>query len=621
MIFNNPELRKLLYKEKSLDDFDIDTEGSIFYLFFEVLLTLDGTKVTDLNIEQKITDMFNDACYISTIALIIKRPALKLGHFRALCNQTDDEAPNDARADEVLCMVYFLLKYCSDRNNSSDSLMSVIDKDLRDRSRESYEIYESFFNACISCKNRIPSGYFNQIVLSPDQFYEDEGEVDWKDLTCTYNKSIIKDIVNCWKDPSQRDIVIDDMAMEVESDYYYHREDGLPLIIYPGERREEMLDYLDSLRLSDKGAENKRKRAQSKEFEKTEKTYSLDDPRIHSYQVPFLLHDENNETIITRTAKEINEGRVNPFNVNWMEVTLYDSTFVTELLEIIHSDFILDVAQAIDDEEARHQREDGQYTDVASNYYGTGQGSANFYSYMINREKEDYDDIAAVTIAHGILKNRIRAEEYQKKLEQRKLGKGATSERNQKALEVLAGGGITVADDLVLEKHVEHKIGNVATGGIGIQIKHGVEAEASKEANKEGMEQDEGKWDAVDSSCFKFHNELVKQKVAAVVKEFYHGKTVNLAVIEAALFDHNLLQKRDSHTPFIKALIHWGIIKNMSEAALKKVANGMSQKMKKLPEGGYKGWKDRDNERALCMKIGNALGTDSPYDATRSAEN
>ncbi len=79
MIFSKQELRRLLYKEKTLDDFDIDSEGSIFNLFFEVLLTMDGTKVTDLNIEKKITDMFNDACYICTIALIIKRPALKLG--------------------------------------------------------------------------------------------------------------------------------------------------------------------------------------------------------------------------------------------------------------------------------------------------------------------------------------------------------------------------------------------------------------------------------------------------------------------------------------------------------------------------------------------------------------
>lgn len=40
----------------------------------------------------------------------------------------------------------------------------------------------------------------------------------------------------------------------------------------------------------------------------------------------------------------------------------------------------------------------------------------------------------------------------------------------QKTLEALGKGGITVNGDLVLEKHVEHEVGNVEAGGIGIQI-------------------------------------------------------------------------------------------------------------------------------------------------------
>ena len=43
----------------------------------------------------------------------------------------------------------------------------------------------------------------------------------------------------------------------------------------------------------------------------------------------------------------------------------------------------------------------------------------------------------------------------------------------QKALEALSKGGINVNGDLVLEKHVEHEIGNVEAGGIGIQINNG----------------------------------------------------------------------------------------------------------------------------------------------------
>ena len=40
-------------------------------------------------------------------------------------------------------------------------------------------------------------------------------------------------------------------------------------------------------------------------------------------------------------------------------------------------------------------------------------------------------------------------------------------------LEQILKGGITVQGDLVFEKHVEHEIGNVEAGGIGIQVVQG----------------------------------------------------------------------------------------------------------------------------------------------------
>lgn len=43
-------------------------------------------------------------------------------------------------------------------------------------------------------------------------------------------------------------------------------------------------------------------------------------------------------------------------------------------------------------------------------------------------------------------------------------------EELQKTLEAIGKGGIQVAGDLVLEKHVEYEVNNVENGGIGIQI-------------------------------------------------------------------------------------------------------------------------------------------------------
>ncbi len=45
----------------------------------------------------------------------------------------------------------------------------------------------------------------------------------------------------------------------------------------------------------------------------------------------------------------------------------------------------------------------------------------------------------------------------------------------QKALEALGKGGITIAGDFVVSKHVEHEVNNVEAGGIGIQIVNGKE--------------------------------------------------------------------------------------------------------------------------------------------------
>ena len=43
----------------------------------------------------------------------------------------------------------------------------------------------------------------------------------------------------------------------------------------------------------------------------------------------------------------------------------------------------------------------------------------------------------------------------------------------QAALEAIGKGGITIAGDFVLEKHVEHEVANVEAGGIGVQIVNG----------------------------------------------------------------------------------------------------------------------------------------------------
>lgn len=65
----------------------------------------------------------------------------------------------------------------------------------------------------------------------------------------------------------------------------------------------------------------------------------------------------------------------------------------------------------------------------------------------------------------------------------------------QKALEALGKGGLNIAGDFVLEKHVENEIGNVEKGGIGIQNNYVGKAEDKSEAakNKGGRPKRAGK--------------------------------------------------------------------------------------------------------------------------------
>jgi hypothetical protein len=60
----------------------------------------------------------------------------------------------------------------------------------------------------------------------------------------------------------------------------------------------------------------------------------------------------------------------------------------------------------------------------------------------------------------------------------------------QKTLEAIGKGGINVAGDLVIEKHVDYEVNNVEAGGIGIQINSGREKSltASDEDIKEAIE-------------------------------------------------------------------------------------------------------------------------------------
>lgn len=114
-------------------------------------------------------------------------------------------------------------------------------------------------------------------------------------------------------------------------------------------------------------------------------------------------------------------------------------------------------------------------------------------------------------------------------------------------------------------------------------------------------------------SCFRIANDYVKEQVEAIVNDFYLGQSVNLAMIEVALYDHGQLKKRNEHTTFVRALKDWGILS--SDVDVAKAASGMASKLRSpFPTEGYKQWnKNYLNERNLCANIGNRLPESMKY--------
>lgn len=188
------------------------------------------------------------------------------------------------------------------------------------------------------------------------------------------------------------------------------------------ERSQDLLDYLESMRLKEESVKNTTVPLTEDKNKVVDAIPFMNDSTFYAADAPFLLCDKNGETIISRTAKGINERKLNPFELNWMAITLYSTGFVRQLLELVDSSFLVDVAQAIDDEDVRHRSEDGPYTNIVSDNYGTGQGNPFSYSYMRYNWENNGDDVSAVSIAEGIIDKRKKAEDYKKKMEAPKNG-------------------------------------------------------------------------------------------------------------------------------------------------------------------------------------------------------
>ena len=130
--------------------------------------------------------------------------------------------------------------------------------------------------------------------------------------------------------------------------------------------------------------------------------------------------------------------------------------------------------------------------------------------------------------------------------------------------------------------------------------------ESSGQADSDGRE-----------TCFKFSSDFVKGRVKMALRVCKnHGS--DLALLEVTLYDHNLLEESNKHSDFLRGLVDWGLLPELSseedsDKKFKKTLQCIRDKARKLPNDKYMTWDNKDKGKDKCIEMGKMLGESMKY--------
>lgn len=201
--------RHLIYEEKSLDFFKIDDENSIFSAFTCALLHINGRRTSNPGIETTITSMFNDACYICTLAMSVEYPYLYYGDYRAyISDMNSSRKAYMARTDIVMLMVMCLFENTIGLPDNVRRLSTIIDKDVN---IESSSVAKILYHYMKDKKWNIDGSFFSKRIPTKE-FLDSQ---NWFLLTKQFNIDEIEKVVNYWTIPKEQIMVIDSIEKQV----------------------------------------------------------------------------------------------------------------------------------------------------------------------------------------------------------------------------------------------------------------------------------------------------------------------------------------------------------------------------------------------------------------------
>lgn len=228
--------RALFYEEKTLKQFDTDSDSSLFCHFYDILTNLNiaPEEQFDWTIEHQLTCIFNHACYISTVAPLILFP-----------DKTKMEEIFGPTWGETYAMVYILLRDFHpqrDETRIKRMLDTIRNYNTGDFFRQTEgKNFESFIQKYDEnpFTGTLPETFLTRRVLTPDIL----AAMNFSNITDTYNKEKITELAGYFGNMQQRNLLLEHIEAEVSQD------SGIAESV-----KSDTLTLLSSLRLTEEPA-------------------------------------------------------------------------------------------------------------------------------------------------------------------------------------------------------------------------------------------------------------------------------------------------------------------------------------------------------------------------------
>lgn len=199
--------RGLFCENKASEQFDTESDSSLFTRFYTILLDLDLAPQTmfDWTVEFQLTNIFNHACYISTVAPLILLP-----------DKTKMKEIFGPPSGETYAMAYILLRDFHPQRDGTriKRMLSAI----RNYISPLYDA-ENFANFIQKYDEdpftgTLPKTFITRRVLTADIL----AAMNFSNITDTYNKEKITELAGYFGNMQQRNLLLEHIEAEVSQD-------------------------------------------------------------------------------------------------------------------------------------------------------------------------------------------------------------------------------------------------------------------------------------------------------------------------------------------------------------------------------------------------------------------